>query len=704
MRFRGAWPALGYAVVFTAVAWPWLRTCRDAVPFGNPFAFADDARFWVWQLGWVAHALATNPWGVLDANIHHPAPAQLTSSEHLASTQLVAVPAVWLTGNPVLVANLLVLLSYPLAALAMQRLLVALGCAGIVAWTGGLVFALGPLRVPGNLEVIHFLNAYLALAALALHRLRAAPRVGRAVALCAALTAGMLSGYYLAAMLAVTTAVWSAFELARRVPGRARFLGHLIWAGAAATVVLLVVSIPYFDRPEQAVGMNVGGFRAVRLETLSLASTATLLRLLFGVVPGVLALAGLAALGARDAVARRLAVGGVLVVAAGLLLVFPPPVVVAALEASPLRFLRAQFRFATVAGLGTALLAAAALELVRARLGARAAAVAAIACAALVVTTLGPTVAGVRADPLAPFGAERPLHAAVGETARRDGPGPLLVLPLIDAHPDRRGGFLPLGQLESDDMVGSLHHWLPLVGGHTGYPPLHRPLLEEIQRALPRSEALDELVDLTHVRWLLLRPPDYWKDPALPEQLLALPGVESRWVRDGWVLARVDRPVRRPQWYAAVAAGYRPGHTVLGTPLEAIVETDAIAVVRTTAPVPLRVEAGSTFPVEIELRNGGRGAWPVVVPAGAPSAHTVRYVMAWRRLDASPMAGVSDRLRRDVPVGDAILQVVAVRAPRDPGDYELTVTVEQDAGARFDGQGNVPLRARLVVAETRPAR
>src|SRR5688572_12654203 len=233
---RAAWPALGYVVVLGGFAWPWLRRAADAVPYGNPFAFADDACFWAWQLGWVAHALATNPWWVLDANIHHPAPAQLTSSEHLASTQLVAVPAVWLSGNPVLVANLLVWASYPLAAIAMWRLLLALGCTGLVAWTGGLVFALGPLRVPANLEVLHYLNVYLALGALALHRLRDAPGVGRAAVLCLVLTAAVLSGYYLAAMLALATAAWAAVELVRRRPGRAGFAMHLAWAGGLATL------------------------------------------------------------------------------------------------------------------------------------------------------------------------------------------------------------------------------------------------------------------------------------------------------------------------------------------------------------------------------------------------------------------------------------------------------------------------------------
>ena len=72
-------------------------------------------------------------------------------------------------------ANAVALASYPLAALAMDRLLLALGCGGLVAWTGGLLFALGPLRVPGNLQVLQYPNVYLPLLALALMRLRREP-------------------------------------------------------------------------------------------------------------------------------------------------------------------------------------------------------------------------------------------------------------------------------------------------------------------------------------------------------------------------------------------------------------------------------------------------------------------------------------------------------------------------------------------------
>jgi hypothetical protein len=703
VRTRRGWPALGYAILFVVLALPWLRASVDAVPYGNPFAFADDARFWVWQLGWVAHAMATDPGSVLQANINHPAPAQLTSSEHLASTQLLSVPAIWLTGNPVLVANAIVWLSYPFAAWAMYRLLLALGCDALVAWTGGLVLALGPLRVPANLEVIHYLNGYLALGALALHRLRDRPNVRRTLVLFVVLTAGAASGYYLAAMLAATAALWTAIELARPEPLRGRFLVQAALAAAAASAVLLAISIPWFGRPELALGQDVGGIQPVRPDRLSLLALVTYLRLLFGTVPLVLALLGLVAL-AGGAVARRLAVAGLVIAAAGLVVVFPSRAVADAIAASPLRFLRAEFRLATVAGLGTALLAAAFLETVRVRVGPRAGRAVAIVAAVLVVATLGVSLSGTRPDRIAAAGVDRPVYDAVARATSGDA-GSILELPLVDAHPERRKSTLPFGQLESEDMVGSLAHWLPLVTGHSGYPPLHRGVLLEMVRRLPSNDALDELVDLTHLRWLLLRPRDFWPDATLAERLLALPGVEQTLARDGWVLARVERPVRRRGWYEAIAAGYVEGRTVLGTPLEVLSEADAIGVVEAAQPPPDLVRPGAVVLLDLRVRNAGTRAWPVVVPTGVPATHTVRLLARWTPVGrgAALLADVV-RLRRDVPAGDTLEQVVPLSAPHDPGDYELVIALGQENGAGFTGTGNVPLRVRIAVATPYAAR
>jgi hypothetical protein len=316
----------------------------------------------------------------------------------------------------------------------------------------------------------------------------------------------------------------------------------------------------------------------------------------------------------------------------------------------------------------------------------------------LVVATLGMALSGTRPDHIAAAGVDRPVYEAVARATRADA-GPLLELPLVDAHPERRSSTLPFGQLESEGMVGSLAHWLPLVTGHSGYPPLHRGVLLDMVRGLPGTEALDELVDLTHVRWLLLRPRDYWPDATLPDRLLALPGVERTLERDGWVLARVARPVRRPGWYEAIAAGYRAGRTVLGTPLSVLAETDAIGVVGTAQPPPDVVRPGAVVLLDLRVRNAGTQEWPVVVPAGAPTTHTVRLLARWipvRMGSPSPVDVV--RLRRDVPAGDTLSQVIPVPAPREPADYLLEIALAQEDGAAFTAGGNTPLRVRVGVA------
>src|SRR5438552_2719 len=96
-------------------------------------------------------------------------------------------------------------------------------------------------------------------------------------------------------------------------------------------------------------------------------------------------------------------------------------------------------------------------------------------------------------------------------------------------------------------MVGGTRHWLPLLVGHTGYTPPHRRLVDATIDRLPRADALADLVDMTHVRWLLLRPEEYWEDAASRADILRLPEVRIVLARDGWTLARVDRPPRSPR-------------------------------------------------------------------------------------------------------------------------------------------------------------
>src|SRR5262249_24914438 len=115
---------LGYTAVFALLTHAWWSTATYAVAPGTD---PRDARLIIWILGWVAHALAHAPASLFDAPIFHPAPGQLAGSEHFLSAQLVFGPIYWAGGNPVLAANVVALLSYPLAAIAMDRLLSAQG-------------------------------------------------------------------------------------------------------------------------------------------------------------------------------------------------------------------------------------------------------------------------------------------------------------------------------------------------------------------------------------------------------------------------------------------------------------------------------------------------------------------------------------------------------------------------------------------------
>ena len=103
-RPRGrAWVLGSYFVLFALLSLRWIAAMARAIPASRDiiFVYGDDARLHVWILAWVAHALATDPAHILDANINYPAPAQLTGSEHFATSQLVFGPLYALTGNPV---------------------------------------------------------------------------------------------------------------------------------------------------------------------------------------------------------------------------------------------------------------------------------------------------------------------------------------------------------------------------------------------------------------------------------------------------------------------------------------------------------------------------------------------------------------------------------------------------------------------------
>ena len=132
-------------------------------------------------------------------------------------------------------------------------------------------------------------------------------------------------------------------------------------------------------------------------------------------------------------------------------------------------------------------------------------------------------------------------------------------------------------------MLASTLHWWSTPAAHLSY---HAPLRAFFMRsvgALPDPRALADLIDATHVRWLLLRPRSAWRageHERVAPALLASDTVGARWeVAPDWMLLRLDRAPQHAAWFEAARHGLRPGLSVLGSPLATYAAAGAVAAV-----------------------------------------------------------------------------------------------------------------------------
>src|SRR5262249_48334958 len=157
--------AIGLFVLLTvAMTWPQARSIStEATPH-------QDVYFNMWRLEWFAHALATDPAHLFDANIFHPEPRTLALSDAMVVEGTIAAPFVWARMRPVLLHNLLLLgaiATSGAAMFALARYLTGCGGAGIVA---GIAFAFAPYRFEHIMHMEMQWTMWMPLAFLALHR------------------------------------------------------------------------------------------------------------------------------------------------------------------------------------------------------------------------------------------------------------------------------------------------------------------------------------------------------------------------------------------------------------------------------------------------------------------------------------------------------------------------------------------------------
>jgi hypothetical protein len=248
---------------------------------------------------------------------------------------------------------------------------------------------------------------------------------------------------------------------------------------------------------------------------------------------------------------------------------------------------------------------------------------------------------------------------------------------------------------------------MPLINGFTGYRPQHLPLVESLIAAVPAAAAIDDLVDLTHLRWIVVRPEGEWQDAGQRRRLLAglarYPRRGPTWTAGSWVVQRLDRVPEHECWFQALAAGPQAGRSVLGTSLASMLESDAVASVAAhVSPGP--VVAQWFVGIEANATNRGAAAWPTWAAGGWDAPGLVQWRARWRRADDAAAAWNAPHafpLRHDVAPGETLSQQLIVPTPEQPGSYELQISLAQQDGVAFSAPGNEVGTIRLDVAPAR---
>ena len=156
-----------------------------------------DGRWSIWNVAWVARALAVDPLHVFDANIFYPHRGTLAYSENNLGAGALAAPVYLATRNPYAAHNSAVLLSFILTATGMYYLVRYLTHDRRAAAMSAIWFAFCPFIFARTAHIQLLMTAGLPFVMLAFHRIADRPTPGRGAALGVAMAAQALCcGYY----------------------------------------------------------------------------------------------------------------------------------------------------------------------------------------------------------------------------------------------------------------------------------------------------------------------------------------------------------------------------------------------------------------------------------------------------------------------------------------------------------------------------
>jgi len=451
-----------YASLTVVCTWPWARDPgRLAVPYPDLLGH-------VWGIAWVVHQARRDPLHLYDANMYWPQTLSLAYTESLFPQSLAAAPIRLAGGGPLLAHNLVLLLTYPLAAGFAYLLAWELTRSRAAAWLAGLAYGFSAYRWVHVVHIGVLSYQWLPLVLLLLRRAVLRPRLRTLLALgTLAAVQALSSGYYAVLLALMLVAVAPLFV---RRAQRRRSVVPVAAALLLAGLGVLAVSWPYrVLQQRHALGRGRDTFLHWSAtpgsylnpgEYVGLPHLAALRATIdnrWALFPGT-AILLLAPLGLRRGRGSRL---GVVLAVTGLLLSFGPEIHLGSFaipgpfewlrRVPPISLMRDPSRLGVLTQLGLALLAALGLgRVLRWRHGGwLAAGLILLQTAESYPFELGNRVRAVRPPPA--------FTAWLARAPR----GPLLELPWDHAHRFASAEYL----------YWSTAHWQPLVNGHGTFAP-----------------------------------------------------------------------------------------------------------------------------------------------------------------------------------------------------------------------------------------
>lgn len=712
MSRSGKSPAIAFAVfVVVAVAGfrPLFTRWNELPTYGGgdvPAMALADRNLNVWILGWVAHALVTDPSRLFDGNILHPARDTIAGSENMLAHVPFTVPVLLATGNSAWVLKIMMFESIVLTAFAAWLVVRHHARDGAAAIVAGVLLTLSPWRYePSGVHAgvaaepqylgFQFLPAALFATALWFERGSRLAWAGIAAAVALQALASFYLGYVSFAVLPAYAAALAWRSTARgsgasasvaEGAGRATAARRLVGVATAmllAGALVVPAAIPYLRLRRSGVVPAYGVDFVARLSAPPWSYLAPSGLRLVGPVAAALAIAlGLARLGQaagilpredRSESARAGEAAAWVLLATGLLLAWGPYQELPGGFRLPLPFwflwrfvpgfsaMRGAGRFVVAISLACSLLAGYALASARSRLGgARWPVAAVIVGAALLVAARRPV-------PTEPSGIGADAAPAYRFLAGRPPGEPVLELPAKAGEDDLQGLAV-----DSQYMLASTVHWQPLLNGYTAYEAPSRYVLASIAQRLPAPDALDRMLSLVDLRWVLVHGARLSADQQ--EAFASSPPGLRETLRDGGdvlyeVVAR--RPERRPDGLERTDRTESLEGTSRG-PLDARCLAGALEIGLPAQGVRHRFAKQR---LRARIANRSDCPWPAL---GAGDRGLVMLEYAWLDDAGSVVVtGAPGRIGRDVPPGTEIEEPLFVLTPRPGTARRLRVTLRQ---------------------------